>query len=560
MGGGKTSVMNMIRFILDNNAQTNNTIKSSNLNDITTIGDIINILIKYRGKKSMNKDTPQIDKRILEIDKPINVLNKMNGFVTIWFNPWKYESTEQIWSGLLDSIITGIAIRLTPFERKIFYLKLNLGEKAGGDILRWLRSYIFSYIWKHLRYWIIISIIGIVGSIIGILGNYNYGDILGLSGISISTIVGFSQYFLKNNEIKKEAVDKFLGNLVEPPEYKKNIGAIHKATNDLNIVFEAIPSELREKPIIIFIDDLDRCSPNKVADVFEGINLFLSGELQNCILIMAMDAEMISASLEKAHEGIISKIPKYSSHMPIGWKFMDKFIQLPILLPHSINLNKFVVNLISVEPEVDDISISKDRNKNFDDKEIPNNSKNNRENKWDIEKRIEIDRSSTGANIERSTILQEINTRLDKISDSDNKIISLVRKMAMDYSKNPREIKRFVNTMRFLIYLTSILNDYNLTIQQISRWTFLWLKWPQLVRWMYWNNDNSTIKEKLITLEKMAKESKDFDDWYNKLKKFIGIKSDIDIGWVSDENLMRFFKEEAESSIKIFDGAGKGIY
>jgi hypothetical protein len=42
---------------------------------------------------------------------------------------------------------------------------------------------------------------------------------------------------------------------------------------------------------------------------------------------------MVAAALEVAHAEVISKLPEYSTHTPIGWKFMDKFVQLPIVIP-----------------------------------------------------------------------------------------------------------------------------------------------------------------------------------------------------------------------------------
>ena len=53
---------------------------------------------------------------------------------------------------------------------------------------------------------------------------------------------------------------------------------------------------------MIFVDDLDRCSPAKVGEVIEAINLFLAGEYPNCAFVIGIDAEVVAASMEVVHE------------------------------------------------------------------------------------------------------------------------------------------------------------------------------------------------------------------------------------------------------------------
>ena len=579
-GGGKTSVMNIIRLILDNEFEKYQIAKIENESNISTIKAILYMLKTSKKNKKEKKDDfrpplkPKTNQGLTILERPKSTIKGMEGFVSIWFNPWKYESTDQIWSGLADSIITGIANRMEPIERKLFYLTLNLRERTGGgDISKWLISFIRSYIWKHARYWIILSVIGFVSSMIAGIKIYNYGILIGIPGIVVSSIIGFSQYFLKKIESESDALDKFLGSLAEPPQYNKDLGITNKVTKDLNTVFEIMPKENIQKPLIVFIDDLDRCSPNKVAEVFEGINRFISSEFQNCIFLIAMDTEMVAASLEKAHEGIISKIPKYSSHMPIGWKFMDKFIQLPIMLPPSIGLDDFIKQLIVKDISQEDHSyLFNTEHKNYqhdsngiqnqDNKDrIQNQDNKDKHDNWNIKSKIKADQYNIEAIEKQSIILEEISIKLDKLSTTDQVFISQAQTIANSFSKNPREIKRFVNVLRFHTYLMAILKKNDISFEQVTRWIFIWLRWPQFIRWMYWNNYNISIKENLQIFEKTANKSTDFDQWCSNISKIIRITSkEKKTEWMLDENLYKFFKAENTYSKKLSDGAEQGIY
>jgi hypothetical protein len=98
-----------------------------------------------------------------------------------------------------------------------------------------------------------------------------------------------------------------LGDYLDIPDYGTELGYIHRVEADLRRVLDSVPE--RHRPIVIFIDDLDRCSPAKVAQVVEAVNLFLGGEFPNCMFVIGMDAEMVAAALQAAHQDMIACLP-----------------------------------------------------------------------------------------------------------------------------------------------------------------------------------------------------------------------------------------------------------
>src|SRR4029077_8592775 len=114
------------------------------------------------------------------------------------------------------------------------------------------------------------------------------------------------------------------------PNYSAEVGFIHHAEADLRRVLGSVQGQYL--PIVIFIDDLDRCSPAKVAAVVEAVNLFLAGDFPDCMFVLGMDTEMVAAALQAAHKEMINCLPGDSGIL-VGWRFMDKFVQLPFLIP-----------------------------------------------------------------------------------------------------------------------------------------------------------------------------------------------------------------------------------
>jgi len=86
--------------------------------------------------------------------------------------------------------------------------------------------------------------------------------------------------------------------------------------------------------LVTFIDDLDRCGPRTTAEVFEAINLFLSGEFSGARFVLAVDPSVVAAQLNtifadsnRANVAITPDDPD------VGWSFLRKFVQLPVILP-----------------------------------------------------------------------------------------------------------------------------------------------------------------------------------------------------------------------------------
>ena len=74
--------------------------------------------------------------------------------------------------------------------------------------------------------------------------------------------------------------------------------------------------------LTIFIDDLDRCQPDRVARVLETIKLFL--DRPACVFIIGMDSDIV----EKAVKARYAEIEGFDEHA-----YMDKIIQVQFNLP-----------------------------------------------------------------------------------------------------------------------------------------------------------------------------------------------------------------------------------
>lgn len=93
-----------------------------------------------------------------------------------------------------------------------------------------------------------------------------------------------------------------------------------------------------EKKIIVFIDDLDRCSVNKIMEVIESIKLLFNSK--NCIFFLGCDTSYLEGALLSKHQELIEfaaeetkddsnklNIKKFSR------EYLEKIIQIPFYIP-----------------------------------------------------------------------------------------------------------------------------------------------------------------------------------------------------------------------------------
>jgi predicted KAP-like P-loop ATPase len=83
---------------------------------------------------------------------------------------------------------------------------------------------------------------------------------------------------------------------------------------------ERIPSALGDRRIVVLIDDLDRCSPEKVVSVLEAINVVM--DVPGLIFVLALDYDVLT-------EAVRARYP----HVRDPHVFIEKMVQLPFRVP-----------------------------------------------------------------------------------------------------------------------------------------------------------------------------------------------------------------------------------
>jgi hypothetical protein len=261
---------------------------------------------------------------------------------------------------------------------------------------------------------------------------------------------------------------------------------------------------------------------------------------------------------------------------------MDKFVQLPFIIPapEEIDIEHYIDSLLFSDKNV--IDPSYELFSSLSNEEIKNLCERSN---WEDEIRKKNNLSEDAIRtykkfIEFQIIKQRQDSAFRTFNDGNKEICELIHSVAEDFSHNPRELKRFINSFRlhyFLFYTkleqANVRGTKNeLDLNQVVRWVILSMKWPEVVRWIQQsrgcrssdkiNKNEIKYPNRLEKLELMGKDSTNIEIWLEKAKEIAQLNIES-APWLNNDDLRHFFHREfhdyAEGQ-RLSNGMGKGLW
>jgi hypothetical protein len=351
-GAGKTSLMRMIQQRLDprDNSETwepkkiglENATKLERQGGIRIV-DLLRRIIRPRGV-ALNLDK-------LGVKAPEDVEASW-WRPTVWFNPWMYQSSEQVWAGLAQEIIGQVTERMPRVDRERFWLELNISRFDESAVRRRIYAALFERLVPVALLVTLLLAAGITVLVVPALSEmtrwlFGAAGLTFLTGVLIqgrrllfdsaseslgSLVTGPALHDAAGNVVRGGRGS--LGDLVVDPGYESRLGFLYLVQTDMPRVLRIVATP--ERPLVVFVDDLDRCSPGTVAQVIEAVNLFLAGQFPNCIFVLALEPAVVAAHVEAANRELVQVLKAgglSGDWSTLGWRFLEKIVQLPLSLP-----------------------------------------------------------------------------------------------------------------------------------------------------------------------------------------------------------------------------------
>ena len=300
----------------------------------------------------------------------------------IYFNGWLFEDYEDAKTALLGNILDTIERNRT------------LGDNAKKCIAGLYKS---------------IDKMKLVKNAIRLGGAFLTGGSSIVAEFAISNALD-NMLPSKDGIIKEDLMEAIKAELTDK-ELREDI-------NSFRADFDTLLKETKIDRLVVFIDELDRCSPDTILDTLEAIRLFLY--VGRTVFIIGADERHISYAVQtkfKEIEGI---------GIDIGKEYLEKIVQYPVRIPRlSTREVELYISLLFME-------------KDLLTEEFENTIKFINEQKIKNFLDFQID----------YVLLKEFNEEIAdkvKLSLEVSKQISPV--LASGLNGNPRHCKRFLNSM-----------------------------------------------------------------------------------------------------------------
>ncbi len=231
--------------------------------------------------------------------------------VCLLFNGWLYESYDDAKTAILSSILDGIKENRTL-------------QGTALEIIRALYQSVdkFKLIKDGIKFGMDLALTGGIGSI---------------ANLTMKSVIKKSKKAL--GEIDEEAVIKDIKEKLDYKELREDIKEFREK-------FAQLVEESGIEKLVIFVDELDRCSPNTILDTLEAMRLFLfDGKVA---FVIGADERHVSYAIKAKFKDI------QGINMDIGKEYQEKLIQYPIRIP-SMNKaeTEFYILCLLAENELD---------------------------------------------------------------------------------------------------------------------------------------------------------------------------------------------------------------
>lgn len=128
-----------------------------------------------------------------------------------------------------------------------------------------------------------------------------------------------------------------VANVFMLPSFVEVLGTRERVTEELDILFQAwIPKE--NQKVVIFVDELDRCSEKGIVEFFQSIQLFFG--TKKMMFVFAIESSHLKRALAKNFEIGDQSIEEYTNN------YLEKYISYVVPIDNKDNFAEYAVGLI----------------------------------------------------------------------------------------------------------------------------------------------------------------------------------------------------------------------
>jgi hypothetical protein len=399
------------------------------------------------------------------------------GWVIVEFPAWRYETGEQLWAAMAKATYDAALdpTRLNWYQRLMFRIRLELRRSSP---------------WR----WVVRAVVIVLGVLIGlVVGNLAATQLAaGAAALGLGALVAIVQgLWVGFGDDFKRAIES----LASKPTIAEGDGFGLGAAKQVDSLMRELLAN--DGKVAIFIDDLDRCTPDNVVRVIEAVNqIFVAGadiasepgkppagstaptvedKPRRLVFIMGMDRQVVARGIEVRYEAVRKRLAETGDAAgdAYGLSFLDKIVQLWVTLPTP--RPKALQRLLASIAGIDEVWLRERESAHREHAVVGGRGP-------------DVPIEDGGGTVAQDETTDEASLPEPPPEATDSPAVweaLLVGAAALE--QNPRQVKRFNNAFRLQLQLVLRSSTEEFTDDQLkglARWVAIRLRWGELAHAM----------------------------------------------------------------------------
>lgn len=412
-------------------------------------------------------------------------------FVTVWFDAWQYDQEEALWAALVLTILEQAPKKINVWQ----HLRLRIGlpfQRFNWGLF--LRNLLTSVGYLALVALLVAIAYGIVSphldqeafeqlNLLAEKYQSSWLLIFGELGAIVAAVAFMRVLF-------GHALTPFarrISDYLEEPEYKERIGFLGQFRQDFERVVKIVTKKGKHQ-LVVFVDDLDRCSAPKTVEIIEAINILL--DAKHCVFVVGMDAAMVACSIEAKYRGLEEHVAEVDmEELPLGRRFLEKIFQITFHIPAAgaTTFISFAESTLTGASPAQRTPVPSDE---------------------EVSKLVDLIRSQQQRGMSPEQALRAVREGHPELHEeaftgAEREIVAIsfdelddvrhsVRAAHVYLGANPRKFKRFVNSFRLQSLIASqrgLLADGTIKLALLGSWQMIAIRQPDIVEALAGNQD-----------------------------------------------------------------------
>jgi len=254
-------------------------------------------------------------------------------FQVIWFDAWKYAQEEELWATLLQRLLTEIKVNAEGSRR--IRIKWELWKRSiqwnsgffdvAKKLLPTVGRILASLVVGGIAFWI--------SRMLWPANSQTQVTHAASTAAGLLSSAGVLAAWLRTN-VESPLADVDFGKYRKKASYRDHLTFLTEFGEELKTILTIARNV--SNPVVLMLDDLDRCLPEQAVSVLEAIKLFVGDEAP-VVFVVGADREFVERAVDVMYASLKDKddpnLRRKERFADLGREYLEKIVQLPFNLP-----------------------------------------------------------------------------------------------------------------------------------------------------------------------------------------------------------------------------------